>query len=152
MTSTAKDNQLDFNVLFVIALPVLIGVWMVGLRRPPVEFEAQGRTRIGGRTQRRRQKERRMVVDRDYVRCGVFLAVSEPLSCTRGTVLAGRRPEPAPQPAVPSGRTAAIQGTGSWSPQQQRGLPVQVIAQQMEVHLPLPSPSGGSSRIPHPSQ
>jgi len=27
MTSTAKDNQLDFNVLFVIALPVLIGVW-----------------------------------------------------------------------------------------------------------------------------
>ena len=28
MTSTAHDNQLDFNILLVIALPVLIGVWV----------------------------------------------------------------------------------------------------------------------------
>src|ERR1035441_10979764 len=27
MTSTAKDNQLDFNVLFVVAFPVLVGIW-----------------------------------------------------------------------------------------------------------------------------
>jgi len=28
MTSTAEENQFDFNVLMVIALPVLIGVWV----------------------------------------------------------------------------------------------------------------------------
>ncbi len=28
MTNTASDNQFDFNVLFVIALPVLFGVWV----------------------------------------------------------------------------------------------------------------------------
>src|SRR5487761_871702 len=28
MTSSAKDNQFDFNVLFVIALPVVFGVWI----------------------------------------------------------------------------------------------------------------------------
>jgi len=27
MTTTAKDNQFDFNVLMVIGLPVMIGVW-----------------------------------------------------------------------------------------------------------------------------
>jgi len=27
MTSTAEENQFDFNILFIIALPVLIGVW-----------------------------------------------------------------------------------------------------------------------------
>ncbi len=28
MTETAKNNQLDFNILLVMALPVLIGVWV----------------------------------------------------------------------------------------------------------------------------
>ena len=28
MTSTAEENQFDFNVLMVIAFPVLIGVWV----------------------------------------------------------------------------------------------------------------------------
>jgi len=28
MTSTASSNQWDFNILMVIALPVLIGVWV----------------------------------------------------------------------------------------------------------------------------
>ena len=28
MTNTAADNQWDFNVLFVVALPVLLGVWV----------------------------------------------------------------------------------------------------------------------------
>jgi len=28
MTSTAESNQLDFNILFVMALPVLLGVWV----------------------------------------------------------------------------------------------------------------------------
>ncbi len=27
MTDSASDNQFDFNVLFLIALPVLVGVW-----------------------------------------------------------------------------------------------------------------------------
>jgi len=27
MTTTAKDNQFDFNVLMVIGLPVIVGVW-----------------------------------------------------------------------------------------------------------------------------
>ena len=29
MTDSASDNQFDFNVLFLIALPVLLGVWIV---------------------------------------------------------------------------------------------------------------------------
>ncbi len=28
LTETAKNNQMDFNILFVIAFPVLIGVWI----------------------------------------------------------------------------------------------------------------------------
>jgi len=71
MTSTAKDNQLDFNVLFVIALPVLIGVWewlaFAGLRWNSKRKDAP--ESVGDPAPP--QKERRMVVDRDYVRCGV---------------------------------------------------------------------------------
>jgi hypothetical protein len=46
MTSTAKDNQFDFNVLMVIGLPVAAGcdwrVGVAGLRRCQMERETQG--------------------------------------------------------------------------------------------------------------
>jgi len=89
-------------------------VGVVGFPGPPVDSKRQGRTRIGGRTQRRRQKERRMAVVSHYVLYVVVVSsrVSEPLSCTGERFWRWRRPDPIKQPSGASGRKAAIQCTG----------------------------------------
>jgi len=140
MTSTAKDNQLDFNVLFVIALPVLIGVWEW------LAFPASGGIRSARthpnrwRTQRRRQKERRMVVDRDYVVVVLFSRVSEPLSCTRGTVSGGGEARTRSNSRrCRQGRNGRYPGHRFVVAQQQRGPSCSGDRPAMEVHLPLPN-------------
>ena len=148
MTSTAKDNQLDFNVLFVIALPVLIGVWewlaFAGLRWNSKRKDAP--ESVGGPSAAgKRSAEWSWIVITSVV--VLFLAGFGTVELYAGNGSGGGEgPNPIQQPAgAVRAETAAIQGTGSWSPNSNEVLPVQVIAQQWKFTYRYPTFGGFES-------
>jgi cytochrome c oxidase subunit 2 len=148
MTSTAKDNQLDFNILFIIALPVLIGVWewlaYAGIRwnvkRKDAPESVGGPSAAGNK----RAEFSWIVITSVVV---LFLAVYGTIELYVGNGSGGGEgPNPILQPAgAVKAETDAIAGSGTWSPNSNEVLPVQVIAQQWKFTYRYPTFGGFES-------
>ncbi len=148
MTSTAKDNQLDFNVLFVIALPVLVGVWewlgfaalRWNVKRKDLAESVGGPSAAGNK----RAEFSWIVITSVVV---IFLAGFGTVELYAGNGSGGGEgPNPILQPAgAVKAETAAIAGTGTWSPNSNEVLAVQVIAQQWKFTYRYPEFGGFES-------
>jgi cytochrome c oxidase subunit II len=148
MTSTAKDNQFGFNLLMVIALPVMIGVWewlaYAGFRwnaRRADKPESVGGPSAAGN---KRAEVSWIVITSVVV---LFLAVLGTVFLYAGNGSGGGEgPNPILQPAgAVKAETAAIAGSGTWSPNSNEVLPVQVIAQQWKFTYRYPTFGGFES-------
>lgn len=148
MTSTATANQFDFNVLMVIALPVMIGVWewlafaalMWNSKRADMPESVGGPAAAGNR----RTEVSWIVVTTVVV---LFLAVYGTIELYSGAGSgSGEGPNPILQPAgAMKAETAALSGSGSWAPNTNAVLPVQVIAQQWKFTYRYPTFGGFES-------
>jgi cytochrome c oxidase subunit 2 len=145
MTSTAKADQLDFNILFVIAWPVLIGVWE-WLAYAIIYWNAKRKDLadpIGGPAAagNRRAEVSWIVITTVVV---LSLAVFGTVELVTGQGSGGG--EGANPIWMPSGtikaETAALNGTATWSPGKNELLPVQVIAQQWKFTYRYPTFGG----------
>jgi cytochrome c oxidase subunit 2 len=148
MTTTAKDNQFDFNVLMVIGLPVIVGVWE-WLGYAAIKWNVKRKDMpesVGGPSAADNQ---RAVVSWIVITTVVVLALA-----VFGTIAlyagngsgSGEGPNPILQPAgAVKAETAALAGTGSWSPNSNEVLPVQVIAQQWKFTYRYPTFGGFES-------
>jgi cytochrome c oxidase subunit II len=148
MTSAAASNQFDFNVLFVVALPVLFGVWvflgytiaMWNVKR------ADAPEPVGGpaaTSNRKAQTWWIAVTSVVVILAAVFGTVE--LWVNQGSG-GGEGPNPI---WMPKGTTqveaAALAGTATWSPNSNQILPVQVIAQQWKFTYRYPTFGGFES-------
>jgi len=148
MTTTAKDNQLDFNILMVIGLPVIIGVWE-WLGYAAVKWNARRKDApesVGGPAAagNKRAEVSWIVITSVVV---LFLAVFGTIELYAGNGSGGGEgPNPIQQPAgALKAETAALQGTSSWSPNSNDVLSVQVIAQQWKFTYRYPAFGGFES-------
>jgi len=148
MTSSAKANQLDFNVLFVIALPVMVGVWewlaYAGLRWNVKRKDAP--ESVGGPSAAGNKRTEFWWITVTSV-VVLFLAVYGTIELYAGNGSGGGEgPNPILQPAgAVKAEAAALAGTGSWSPNTNAVLPVQVIAQQWKFTYRYPTFGGFES-------
>jgi cytochrome c oxidase subunit 2 len=155
MTSTAASNQSDFNILMVVALPVLFGVWEFILyalitwrsKRPGVP-EPIGGPAAAGNTK----------VEVSWIAITATLVI---LLVAFGTVElivnegagAGEGPNPIWQPAgATQAEAGALAGTGSWAPGGNDVLVVQVIGQQWAWTYRYPTFGGFESQQTHSAQ
>ena len=148
MTTTAKDNQFDFNVLMVIGLPVIVGVWewlgyaaiKWNVKRKDMPESVGGPSAAGNK----RAEVSWIVITTVVVLC---LAVFGTVALYAGNGSGGGEgPNPILQPAgAVKAETAALAGTGSWSPNSNEVLPVQVIAQQWKFTYRYPTFGGFES-------
>ncbi|NNN02343.1 MAG: cytochrome c oxidase subunit II [Acidimicrobiaceae bacterium] len=144
MTETAINNQRTFNVLLVIALPVLIGVWIYlgyaivvwGSKRNSVDS-------IGGESARTNRKAQTSwivvtsVVVLILAGYGSYAVIAEHGSG------GGEGPNPVWTPSgAAQAQTAALAGTQNWSPGSKNVLPVQVIGQQWKFTYRYPTFGG----------
>ncbi len=147
MTDTAKANQFDFNVLFVIALPVLIGVWIY-LAYAITVWSAKrgGPDPVGGesaRTNRTAQVAWITITSVVVIFLAGFGTVA--LVADHGSG-GGEGPNPVWSPAgAIQAETAALAGRGTWSPNSNQVLPVQVIGQQWKFTYRYPTFGGFES-------
>jgi cytochrome c oxidase subunit 2 len=148
MTSSAKDNQLDFNILMVIGLPVVIAVfeWLgyAGVkwnsRRQDMPESVGGPIAAGNK----RAEVSWIVVTSFVVLCLAVFGTIE-LYVGNGSG-GGEGPNPIMQPSgAGTAETAALAGTGTWSPNSNEVLPVQVIAQQWKFTYRYPTFGGFES-------
>jgi cytochrome c oxidase subunit 2 len=126
MTSSAKDNQFDFNVLFVIALPVMIGVWVY--MTYSIVMWRSGRKGVpepvGGPAARGNKKiQIGWIASTSTVVMGLFVFGTVALIAGNGSG-GGEGPNPV------------------WSPTSKNPLQVQVIAQQWKFTYRYPSFGG----------
>ncbi len=132
LTETASSAQSTFNILFGMSFPVLVGVWVYmsyairvwSVKRNPTEP-------TGGDAARNNHGASVAWISITSV-VVLFAAVIG----TYGLVHdhgsgGGEGPNPVwSPPGATQAETAALAGTGSWSPGSNQVLPVQVIAQQ----------------------
>lgn len=148
MTSTAKADQFDFNVLLVIALPVMVGIWEFmayaifawGSKRSGVPDPVGGPRAAGNK-----KTEVSWIVITSVV--VLLLAAFGTVSVIAGKGSGGGEgPNPlwAPAGSVKA-ETAALSGTGTWSPNTNAVLVVQVIGQQWKWTYRYPSFGGFES-------
>jgi cytochrome c oxidase subunit 2 len=144
LTSTASSNQFDFNILFVIALPVMIGVWVflgysirtwsakrVGVAEPK-----------GGSAARSNLRAQVWWITLTTV-IVLFLAGFGTVELVIGNGSGGGE---GPNPAwAPTGATAAELASATWSPTDNHVLPVQVIGQQWQFTYRYPTFGGFES-------
>jgi cytochrome c oxidase subunit 2 len=148
MTSTAKANQFDFNVLFVIGLPVIIMVWeWLGYAafnwnaRRKGTPESVGGTKAAGN----KRVELSWVVVTSVVVVGLAIFGTVALIAGQGAG-GGEGPNPIWQPSgATQAETAALVGKGTWSPDKDQVLTVQVIAQQWKFTYRYPTFGGFES-------
>jgi cytochrome c oxidase subunit 2 len=148
MTSSAKDNQLDFNILMVIGLPVVIAVfeWLGyagikwNVRRKDMPESVGGPSAAGNK-----QAEVSWIVITTVVVLALAIFGTIELYVGNGSG-GGEGPNPIMQPAgAGTAETAALAGTGTWSPNSNEVLPVQVIAQQWKFTYRYPTFGGFES-------
>lgn len=149
MTSSASEDQLDFNVLMVTALPVLIAVWEFILyslitwrAKRPGGAEAWGGPAAAF--------NRKVVVTWITVTSILVLMLAAfgitELVVNRGSG-GGEGPNPIWQPSgATEAEAAAIAGTGTWTPGKNELLVVQVIGQQWKWTYRYPSFGGFESQ------
>jgi len=148
MTSTAKDNQLDFDLLFLIGLPVLIGVWewlaYAGIKWNAKREDAPESVGGPSATGNKRTEFWWITITSTVVLCLAVFGTIE-LYVDNGSG-GGEGPNPILQPAgAVKAETDAIAGTGTWSPNSNEVLPVQVIAQQWKFTYRYPTFGGFES-------
>jgi len=148
MTSSAKDNQLDFNILMVIGLPVVIAVWewlgyaafKWNVRRKDMPESVGGPSAAGNK-----RTEVSWIVITSVVVLALAIFGTIELYVGNGSG-GGEGPNPIMQPAgANTAETAALAGTGTWSPNSNQVLPVQVIAQQWKFTYRYPTFGGFES-------
>ncbi|HVA53536.1 MAG TPA: cytochrome c oxidase subunit II [Acidimicrobiales bacterium] len=148
MTETASANQEDFNILFLVAWPVLIGIWeymlyaVVNWRSKKAGVPES----VGGpRAAENRKAETSWIV---------ITTVAVLLLAAFGTVEVivdhgsggGEGPNPIWNPSgAVKADAAALAGTATWSPNSSQVLPVQVIAQQWKFTYRYPTFGGFES-------
>ena len=148
MTSSAQGDQLDFNILFVIGLPVLIGVsewlvyaafnWNAKKKDTP---ESVGGPRAWGN---KRVEVSWIIVTSVVVVCLAGFGIIELVALQGAGGGEGPNPIWYPHGAIQA-ETAALAGTGTWSPNSNDVLPVQVIAQQWKFTYRYPTFGGFES-------
>ena len=144
LTSTAKADQLDINLLVIIALPVMIAVWVfLGYSIRTWSAKRGGPEPVGGEAARGNKKVQ--------VAWIVITSVIVLFLAGFGTVAlisdhgsgGGEGPNPiwAPNGAT-AAETAALTSGDSWSPSSGKVLVVQVIAQQWKFTYRYPAFGG----------
>ena len=148
MTTTAKDNQEAFNVLFLIAFPVLVAIWeymlyaVINWRSKKAGVPES----VGGPKAAENRK-----LQTSWI---VITTVVVLLLAAYGTVEVvvgkgsggGEGPNPIWNPSgAIKAETAALAGTATWSPNSNAVLPVQVIAQQWKFTYRYPTFGGFES-------
>ncbi len=148
LTETALNNQQTFNILFVIAWPVLIGVWIY-LAYAALIWSAKREGRpesVGGETARTNRRVQLLWISVTSV---VVVALA-----AYGTVAVvqdhgsggGEGPNPVWSPSgATQAETAALAGSATWSPGAKNVLVVQVIGQQWKFTYRYPSFGGFES-------
>jgi len=148
MTSTAGENQDDFNILMVVALPVLIGVWEFMLyalvtwrsKRPGVAEPVGGPAAAGNK---KTEVSWIAITSVVVVLLAVFGIVELVVGQGSG---GGEGPNPIWQPAgAAKADTAALTGSGTWAPNSNDVLVVQVIGQQWKWTYRYPTFGGFES-------
>lgn len=149
MTTTAKADQFDFNVLFMMALPVLVGVW-VYMGYAIVNWSAKRANvpePVGGATARTNMKAQVswIVVTSVVV---LFLAGFGTVAVITGNGSGGGEgPNPVWMPAgAAKAETAALTSAAAWAPNSNQTLVVQVIAQQWKFTYRYPQFGGFESQ------
>ena len=144
LTTTATNNQTAFNVLFVIAFPVLIGVWIF-MGYAILNFNAKrgAPEPVGGPSAAGNKKTQVLWIAITSV---VVLAMaaygSIALIGDHGSG-GGEGPNPVWMPSgAAKAETAALAGTATWSPGTNSVLPVQVIGQQWRFTYRYPTFGG----------
>ncbi len=148
MTDTARANQFDFNVLFLMAFPVLIGVW-VYMGYAIVNWSAKRAgvpEPVGGPAARGNLKAQVswIVVTSIVV---LFLAGFGTVALINGNGSGGGEgPNPVWMPAGSAkAETAALTSSASWTPGSNQVLVVQVIGQQWKFTYRYPQFGGFES-------
>lgn len=144
LTETAKNNQFDFNILFVVAFPVLIGVWIyMGYAILNWNAKRGAPEPIGGPAAANNKKAQVLWISITSV--VVLLAAAYgtwALIVDHGSG-GGEGPNPVWMPAgAAKAETAALAGTATWSPGTNAVLPVQVIGQQWRFTYRYPTFGG----------
>ena len=144
LTSTAKADQVDLNILVVIALPVMIAVWVfMGYSIRTWSAKRGGPEPVGGEAARGNRKAQ--------VAWIVTTTVIVLILAGFGTVAliadhgsgGGEGPNPIWSPTgATSAETAALTSSDSWSPTSGKVLVVQVIAQQWKFTYRYPAFGG----------
>jgi cytochrome c oxidase subunit 2 len=149
MTTTAKANQFDFNILALIGLPVLIGVWE-WLAYAVFNWSAKHKDApesVGGPKSagNKRVEVSWIIVTSMLV---LFLAGFGTVSLIAGQGSGGGEgPNPIwSPPGATTAETAAVNGTGAWAPNKNQVLTVQVIAQQWKFTYRYPTFGGFESQ------
>ncbi len=142
MTSTAKADQFDFNILALIALPVLIGVWgflgysLVHWRstREGVPDPVGGPSAAGNH---RAELSWIVITSVTVLALAVFGTIALIVGQGSG---GGEGPNPIwTPPGSAKAETAALEGKGTWLPNSNQVLPIQVIAQQWKFTYRYPT-------------
>jgi cytochrome c oxidase subunit 2 len=145
MTSSARGDQLDFNILCVMALPVLIGVWVYmgysirtwSAKRPGAQEPMSG---ANARTNKTAQVSWIVITTVVVLFLAGFGTVELLVSQGGG---GGEGPNPIWMPAgTAKAETAALTSNDSWAPNTNQVLPVQVIAQQWKFTYRYPTFGG----------
>ncbi len=146
MTETAINNQRTFNILFVIALPVLIGVWVyLGYAATVWSAKRDGAPEsVGGEAARTNQKAQvwwMSVTSVIVILLAVYGFYAVVVEHGSG---GGEGPNPvwSPEGAIQA-ETAALGGGSSWTPG--HVLVVQVIGQQWKFTYRYPGFGGFES-------
>ena len=144
MTDQAVSNRFDFNVLFMIALPVVIGVWVyMGYVIVMWSDKRSTAPAFGGPAAR--GNRRAQVLWITITSIAVLFAAgfgTVELIVNNGSG-GGEGPNPVWMPAgAAQAETAALQGTATWTPGSGKVLPVQVIAQQWKFTYRYPTFGG----------
>jgi cytochrome c oxidase subunit 2 len=147
MTETAINNQRTFNVLLVIALPVLIGIWIyLGYAVVVWGSKRNSTESVGGEAARTNRKTQTSWI--------VITSIAVLILAGYGTYAViiehgsggGEGPNPVWMPGgAAKAATAALAGTSNWSPGSTNVLPVQVIGQQWKFTYRYPTFGGFES-------
>ena len=146
MTETAHNNQTTFNVLFVVAFPVLVSVWVYLGYASTVwsSKRSDAPESVGGKAASNNRKTEMLWISITSVVVILLAAYGTWAVVVEHGSGGGEGPNPVWSPAgTTKAETAALTGNSTWSPGQP--LVVQVIAQQWKFTYRYPSFGGVES-------